>query len=379
MPLAIRSFLGSFCFLSGLGSQCFFSSSYFYAEKLTQTPTQPGDPLWFLRRQLGWVALGVITGFFAYHAPLRLIRRLAFPLSIVSFFLVCLTYFPGIGKNLMGARRWVFFFGYSFQPSELVKLALVLYLSHLLSKREEDDGISVNDPINSLLPLLIVIALMVAPVYLQNDFSTAFFILFVAFTYLFLARVRLFYFIMLSLISLPLAVILLFTKEHRVRRIIAFIDPSSDPAGAGYQVIASHDALMRGGLWGVGLGGSVKKLGGLPEAHSDFIFAVLGEEAGYLGVLFILGLFIAFAFRGFRLAKACDDRFGYYLSVGLTISIVYQAFLNIAVVGGMVPATGITLPFFSAGGSSILISLVMCALLLNISKNNLVRREARYG
>ena len=155
----------------------------------------------------------------------------------------------------------------------------------------------------------------------------------------FIARVRLVYFISIATIGLPLAAILLFTKEHRVQRIIAFLNPQQDP-DASYQVNAARSALLNGGLWGKGLGEGSKKLGGLPEAHSDFVFAVLGEEMGFLGVIFVLSVFAAFAFRGYAIALRSGDPFGYYLAFGCTTSIFYQALANIGVVSGLMPATG---------------------------------------
>jgi cell division protein FtsW len=189
------------------------------------------------------------------------------------------------------------------------------------------------------------------------------------------AQVRLLHLLLLSAFALPLGGILMFTKAHRVRRLMAFLNPLADPRGSGYQVIASQTALSGGGFWGRGLGKGIKKLGGLPEAHSDFIFAVVGEESGFLGALFVLLLFVLFAWRGYGIAFRGGESFHRYLAFGLTTVIFLQAVLNIAVVSGLMPATGIPLPFFSSGGSSMLVSLVMCGLLINLSKA--VPREGR--
>jgi cell division protein FtsW len=163
----------------------------------------------------------------------------------------------------------------------------------------------------------------------------------------------------------PITLISLFSREHRVYRIIAFLNPDFDPTGGGYQILAARRALEQGGFWGAGIGQSVRKFGGLPEAQSDFLFAVLAEELGFVGVVLVITLFLLFAGRGFHLARRQDDWFRSLLIFGLTASILYQALLNIAVVGGVVPATGVPLPFFSAGGSSLLITLGMCGLILN--------------
>ena len=244
-------------------------------------------------------------------------------------------------------------------------MAVILYLAYIFSKKEE----RINDFFNAVFPPLLVVFVFIALIYFQNDFSTAFFLLLLALAMFFIARIRVVYFILLGAVGIPLAIILILTKEHRVRRILAFLNPDMDPIGAGFQVNAAQDALINGGIWGVGLGEGIKKLGGLPEAHSDFVFAVLGEEMGFIGVMFIIALFAAFSFRGYSIALKSEDRFGYYLAFGITTAILFQALLNIAVVSGIVPATGIPLPFFSSGGSSIVMTLLMCGLLLNLSRN----------
>jgi cell division protein FtsW len=355
-------FMGLVILLVGLGLAALFSSSFYYGEY------RFGDPLHFIKRQLLFVAVGLAFAFFASRISLELVRKLIPVLVVVSFLLTALTFLPAFGKTTMGARRWIYVENFSFQPSELVKLTVIIYLAHIFSKKAD----RVNDFFQFVLPPLIICSLFILLVYLQNDFSTAFFIFFLVLIMFYVAKTRIIYFVLLATVGIPLSLILLFTKEHRVQRIIAFLDPLKDPGGASFQVNAARNALMNGGMWGKGLGEGVKKLGGLPEAHSDFIFAVLGEEMGFIGILFILAVFAAFAFRGYSAAVKSEDCFGYYLAFGLTTSILYQALLNIAVVAGLVPATGVPLPFFSSGGTSILITLIMCGLILNVSKNGAV-------
>ncbi len=358
-----------FILLVGVGISVLYSASYHFAERIF------GDPRYFLRRQIVWIALGAVGAFIAYHLSLSFLRRMIPLLLLGTLLLTLLTFFPVIGTQALGARRWITLFGYSFQPSELIKLSLVIYLASMLARKED----RLDDPVNSLLPLLIVVAGFTSLVYLQNDFSTAFFILMISFLMFFAAGIRFRYFLSMGLVGGPLSLILLFTREHRVMRLIAFLDPASDPAGAAYQVIASRSALVRGGFWGVGLGRGIKKLGGLPEAHSDFVFAVLGEEAGMLGILLVLLLFTVFLLRSFRIAGRCEDRFASYLVIGFALTIFLQALMNMGVVSGMVPATGITLPFFSSGGSSMFVSLIMAGFILNVSRNALEPTEERYG
>lgn len=350
--------------LVGMGFVVMFSSSYFYAERLV------GDAYFFLKKHVQHILLGAIAAFLAARLRLDAVRR-ATPLVLIgSLVLVLLTFVPGIGREINGARRWIDL-GVMFQPSELAKPAIVLYLAHIFTKKSD----RLDDLFNTLLPPLLVVSAFVALIYLQNDFSTAIFVLFVAFCMFFMAGVRVLYFVFLASAAVPLSIILLLTKEHRVQRIITFLDPQVDPVGVGYQVIAARSAVIQGGFWGSGLGKGVKKLGGLPYAHSDFVFAVLAEEAGFVGVLFVLTLFIALAARGFMICSACKDRYAYLLSFGVTLSLVSQALFNIAVVSGLVPATGIPLPFFSTGGSSLLVTLIMCGLLINVSRT--VRTDRR--
>jgi cell division protein FtsW len=352
-------FLGLLLLLAGAGLAAVFSSSFYYAEKLT------GDSRFFFKKHLWQLCLGGALAYIASRVSVGFMRKFTPVLLLLSFLLLCLTFVPGIGTELQGTRRWFLIFGQSFQPSELAKLSLIMYLAHLFTKNEERMG----DFFNSILPPLLIIAAFAGLVYLQNDFSTAVFVLFISLVMFFVAGIRFLYFILVGSITIPLSVILLLTKEHRVERIISFLNPQIDPVGAGYQVMAARAALIRGGIWGKGLGLGAKKLGGLPEAHSDFVFAVLGEETGFIGVIFVLTVFIAFAVRGYMIAVGRNDRYSFMLAFGLTTALATQALFNIAVVSGLVPATGIPLPFFSTGGSSIVVTLVMCGILLNLSRS----------
>ncbi len=351
--------------LVGLGLSALFSASYNWAEQIY------GDPFRLIRRQAILVLLGSFVAFLAYTVPLNVIRSIVPAMVVGALALMALTFVPGLGEEYLGGRRWFLLFGSSFQPSELVKVILVIYLAHMLDRKRD----RLDDTMNTVLPPLIVVALFGALIYLQNDFSTSVFVVLVSLLVLFVARVRLRFFFGLGMIATPLAVILLLTREHRVLRILAFIDPNLDRFGSGYQVLAAQRALEQGGLWGRGIGQGLQKFGSLPEPHSDFVFAVLGEELGYLGVVVVLGLFIAFAVKGYGLAFTATSMFRSLLAFGLTSVIVLQALLNMAVVCGLVPATGIPLPFFSHGGSAILMTLLMCGLLLNVAREEFAVRS----
>ena len=345
--------------LLGIGLSMLFTSSYVKASQYY------GDSLHFLRRQALPLGMGLAGAAIAAHISLRIVQRWMPVIVLLTMGITFLPFVPGIGQEYYGAGRWISVFGQSFQPSELVKLTLVLYLAFIFSRKAD----TIEDPVNSLLPPVIIVAIFGTLIYLQNDFSTAFFVVSVALVMFFIANVPLQYFIGLGLMTIPLAVLLLLTREHRVRRILAFLDPERDPVGAGYQILAAQEALQYGAVWGVGVGRSMQKQGGLPEAQSDFVFAIVGEELGFVGVVGIMALFILFGLRGYRIAYLVQDRFISYVAFGLTSSILLQTFLNLAVVAGMVPATGIPLPFFSAGGSSIVITLLMAGLLLNCSRH----------
>ena len=356
--------------LIGLGLSALFSASYNWAEQLY------GDPFRLLRRQALWVVLGVAVALLAYHVSLEALRSTV-PLMIAAAVgLMAMTFIPGFGEEYLGGRRWILLFGSSFQPSELVKVVLVFYLAHIFDRKQD----RLDDTVNSVLPALIVVGFFAALIYLQNDFSTAIFVASIALLVFFVAKVRLRFFISLGLIAAPLTTILLLTREHRVLRILAYIDPNLDRFGSGYQVLAAERALVQGGLWGRGVGQSLQKYGSLPEPHSDFVFAVLGEELGFVGIVLVLGLFAALAVKGYRLSFRATSVFRSLLAFGLTSLISLQALLNMAVVCGLVPATGIPLPFFSHGGSAILMTLLMSGLLLNVAREETrATREHSYG
>lgn len=350
--------------LVGVGLSALFTASYDWAEKLYS------DPLRLIRRQVVRVILGAGAAAIIYRIPLEFMRSLVPVMLIAALALMGLTFVPGLGEEYLGGRRWILLFGSSFQPSELVKFVVVFYLAHILDRKQD----RLDDTMNSVLPPLIVSGVFVALIYLQNDFSTAIFVLVLSLAMLFVGRVRIRFFLGLFVISVPLSLILLLTREHRVQRILAFLDPNLDRFGSGYQVLAAQRALEQGGFWGRGIGQSLQKFGALPEPHSDFVFAVLAEELGFVGVIAALALFVALAWKGYSLAMHARNRFRSLLAFGVTSVIVLQALLNMAVVCGLVPATGIPLPFFSHGGSAILMTLAMAGLLLNVA-----REEARDG
>lgn len=347
--------LGLVLLLVVTGLAVLLTASYDRAEGLDK------DGLFFLRKQLIAGGLGLLLAVPAARVPLRTIQRLI-PIAVIGSLILALGVFLGDGSQ--GVYRWIEIGTSTFQPSELLKLTIVLYLASMMSRNRSE----IDDVTRTLLPPFTILLVATVIVFLGNDFSTAMFIATLGLLMFFRAGVRLRYFLMLAIPLVPAGLIMLLTEEYRVNRIIAFLEPSLDPSGRGFHIRASRGALRAGGLWGAGIGAGTYKLGSLPEMSSDFVFAVAAEELGFVGVTGIIILFSVFAFFGYRVAANAKDPFRSDLAFGLTTAITFQALINFAVVVGVVPATGVPLPFFSAGGSSFLVTLVMCGLLLNVAR-----------
>ena len=344
----------------GVGFAMLFSASYSFSARVYQ------DPLYLVKRQLLWAAIGGLGAFVVSITPLEMVRRALPFILLATLGAALLPFLPVIGTRVLGSRRWITLFGMSFQPSEIVKVTLILYLASYFARREEADEMQLN----ALIPPFIVVCLFAAIILLQNDYSTAIFLVVTGLSMLFVARVRALHFALVTFFTGILGFLLLFTREHRVQRLLAYFDLSSYRSGTGYQIVNAKAALAGGGFWGRGLGRSLAKLGPLPMSHSDFIYTIIGEETGLLGALFVLILFALFAWRGFQISLRAPDSFTSYAAFGVTVAISLQALLNMAVAVGLVPTTGVTLPFFSAGGSSLFATLIMCGLLVNLSRRS---------
>jgi len=352
--------------LTGLGLATLYSGSVAYAGRLF------GDPLYFVRRQLLNVAVGIVALVVLSLIDLEFIRRQLPRLVLATFILSVLPFLPGIGVTKNGAARWFVVGPLTFQPSELVKLVLVIFLANLFAKKHNRlDEVRV-----SVVPAACMSSLFAGIVYLQNNFSTAFFILAISLTMFFVAGVSISWFLKLCAVALPFLALMVLTKEYRMERVMSFLHPERDPLGAGYQVNAALEALSVGGFWGRGIGNGIRKISSIPEVQSDFIFAVWAEEMGFIGVLAYFALIVAFAARGLIISLRARDRFRSYLGIGCTAVIFYQSIMNCAVVARVFPATGVPLPFFSSGGSSILITLCLCGLIINVSRRG---REGEEG
>ena len=318
----------------------------------------------FVTKQLMWALLGVAVMSIVMRIDYRSYRndRVVWALlGIVTVLLIAVLF----SRPVNGTRRWFGIGGLGIQPSELAKLAAVLFTAMLLDRRMH----RVNEIGYSLLPIGIVTGVLGGLILLEPDFGTAVSLLAVTGLMIFAAGLSYRYLAGAVLLSLPALYVILMSADYRRRRIFAFLDPWSDPLGDGFQIIQSLIAVGTGGVTGRGLMGGVQKLFYLPEPHTDFIYAVIGEELGLLGTTVVLMCFCVITWRGFRASMLAPDGFGSLLALGLTLMIVLQAFVNISVVLGLMPTKGITLPLVSHGGSSLLINLLALGVLLNISQH----------
>jgi len=318
---------------------------------------------YFLLRQLGWATAGILAMVAAMKIDYRRYKNPAIVFSLLGLTTLMLisVFFLDRAHN---THRWIHFGSFSFQPSELAKPALILFLAYFLENRTS----SMNDCRNTLLPALLPTLLFLALIVFQPDLGTAIACAAITGCMLFFGGLNLRYLGYAFAASLPLLYVLIFHVAYRRDRILAFLDPYSDPQGKGFHIIQSLIAVSTGGITGLGLMEGKQKLFYLPEPHTDFIFAVTAEELGLVGSLILVLLFAVVLWRGVRTAICTQDMFGRFLVVGITSMVVVQAFINISVVLGLMPTKGIPLPFVSYGGSSLFITLACVGVLLNVSK-----------
>ena len=323
------------------------------------------DSAYYLKRQLMWLVVALGAAYFAYSIDYHKLKRFAPVLLVLSTLSLILVLIPHVGILANGARRWLGAGPVSIQPSEFAKLALVLYLAAMLSSRGE----RITSLVRGLFPLCIPMGLMVVLVLREPDMGTASLLAMVAFAMFFAAGARIEHLSLILLSTAPIIALSVLSSPYKRARILAFIDPWKDPQNTGFHIVQSLLALGSGGIAGAGLGASRAKFFYLPEQYTDFIYAVLGEELGLVGALSVLVLFLIFAYRAVRIALGAPDRFGFFLAIGCTALIVIQAFMNIGVVTSSWPVTGVPLPFVSFGGSSLVVSLVSAALIINVGRH----------
>ncbi len=348
--------LFSVLFLVGIGIVMVYSASSAVAlEKF-------GSDVYFLKRQAVFSLLGILALVVCGHVPFRLYRALTYPILFLALGLLIVVLIPGLGLSAGGAQRWLKIGPISFQPVEAAKLALVIFLAYSLTKKEELlDKFSIG-----FVPHVMILAVFAILLLLQPDFGSV--VIFSVLTWLmmFVAGVPLRYLMSALVVLLPAFYLAMIKAPYRFRRLMSFLDPWAYPADEGYQIIHSLMAFGSGGIWGAGIGKGYQKLFYLPEPHTDFIFAVIGEELGFWGVIFILGLYAMILWRGIRIACNCEDHFGMLLAMGITFALALQISINLGVCLGLLPTKGLTLPFLSYGGTSLLINMAAVGVLMNV-------------
>ncbi|HVM41843.1 MAG TPA: putative lipid II flippase FtsW [Acidimicrobiia bacterium] len=327
----------------------------------------------FFTRQLLFTAIGVVAFLVASRFDYRRLARLAGPLLVVTVGLLLLVFVPGLGVHVSGSSRWISLGPFNLQPSELAKLAVLVFGADVLARRAD----LVDDWRLALRPVLLVFGGLALIVMKQPDMGTTIVLAIIVATLLFAGGVPVRHLLPIGGAGLAAAVILAFSAPYRRARVLSFLDPFSDPGNTGYQAVQSLIAFGSGGLFGVGLGAGRAKWLFLPNAHTDFIFSIIGEELGLVGALFVVALFVAFAVLGLRTAARARDRFGFLLATAITVWIVGQAVINMGAAIGLLPVTGVPMPFVSFGGSALVTVMAASGVLVNIAKQSveLERRE----
>ena len=356
--------------LTIIGLMMIYSTTFYLGYQLHNQPT------YFFLRQLVWVGLGVVAllvmARIEYHAWVKLsIPMMAGTLLMLGAVLL-------IGSEKFGGQRWLL--NGSVQPSEIAKLAIIIYMANWLASKNE----KIKKVTYGLAPFAILLGFIIGLIVLQHDLSTAILIALTAFSMFFIAGGEVWQMLVSGALAGTTFVFLITRSAYRLARITAFLDPFSDTLGQNYQIQQILIGLGSGGISGVGLGASRQKFGAIPAAHTDGIFAILGEELGFIGALVVISLFAFLAYRGFKISLAAPDIFGAILAAGITASLIFQALINVGVVTATLPFTGIPLPFISFGGSSMLVSMASVGLLLSISRRTTphyesVRKEADYA
>ncbi|MFM8540599.1 MAG: putative lipid II flippase FtsW [Nitrospira sp.] len=334
------------------------------------------DPIYFLKRHLAWLGFGFLLLQITARVDYMVWKRLAVPVLGLTAILLVLVLIPSLGVMAKGARRWIRLGPVSIQPAEMVKLAAILYMALYLTKREG----KLADFASGFLPPLIVTGMLAGLVLLQPDLGTVVVVGAVAYAMLFLGGARVSHLFSVVPVALAAVAVLVWRSPYRLQRLMTFLDPGKDPTGAGFQVNQSFLAFGSGGAFGVGLGEGQQKLFFLPEAHTDFVLALVGEELGLAGTAAIIALFGILVFRGFQIAGRAREPFGRHLAYGITLLIGFQALTNAGVATGLLPTKGLTLPLVSYGGSSLLVTLTAIGILLSISRDRQGGRQVgRHG
>jgi cell division protein FtsW len=341
--------------LLAMGLIMVFSASS-EAARVTQ-----GNAYHFIQRQMIWAVIGLGAMFFMTNFHYKKLQRLALPILVMTLFLlVVVLFFPPVN----GARRWISLGFMGFQPSEVAKVAVVIFFAHALSMNYK----KLKFFWKGLVPYLLVLAVIAGFLMLQPHFSAVVVIVIVGSIVLLIAGAKIWHFIGLGILATPVAIWAIVSEPYRMQRITAFIDPFKDKLGDGWQIIQSLYAIGSGGIFGLGLGRSRQKFLYIPEPHNDFIFSILAEELGLIGVTVVIGLFMMLVYRGIKIAMNAPDMFASLAAIGIISLVAVQVIINIAVVTSVMPVTGMPLPFFSYGGTTLLINMMAMGIMMNISR-----------
>ena len=346
--------------LVGIGILMIGSASMVYARD------NYGDDYYFLKRQVVWLAAGLLFFRIGCRIDYHYFRKYSRLILLAGLALLLLVFIPGLGRSAGGARRWLNLAGFSFQPSELAKYLLIIYLADLLARHQDRS----EKLACGFLPPLTVIGIAAVLIISQPDLGSALSISLVGMIMLFAAGARIVHLLSLAVLSLPALYLLIFRVAYRRQRILSFLNPQADSQGAGFQIIQSLLALGSGGIRGVGLGESRQKLFYLPACSTDFIFSILGEELGLIGTLLVVALFFGLLWTGFSIARKAPDLYGCLLAGGITSMLALQAFINMGVSTGILPTKGLPLPFVSYGGSNLICSFLAAGILFNIASHH---------
>src|SRR5690625_2674952 len=345
-----------------MGLVMVYSSSHIWAEY------KYADQLFFIKRQLIFASLGIICMLFIMNIPYHFWKKYSKFILLICFVLLIIVKIPGVGIVRGGAQSWIGVGAFSIQPSEFMKLGLIIFLAKSLADHQN----YITSFKKGCLPAIQLVLTAFGLIMLQPDLGTGVVLVLTCCIMIFVAGARISHFVGLSFIGIIGFALLILSAPYRIKRITAFLNPWEDPLGDGFQIIQSLYAIGPGGLMGVGLGNSLQKYFYLPEPQTDFIFAILGEELGFIGGTFIIILFAVLFWRGIKVALEAPDSFGRYAALGIVSMLTIQVMINISVVIGLIPVTGITLPFLSYGGSSLTLTLCSVGILLNISMHTKV-------
>jgi cell division protein FtsW len=328
------------------------------------------DPYYFFKQQLLGLGIGLLFLFLFQRIDYHIWKRFVVPIFFAALGLLVLVFIPGFGTKVYGAARWVQFGPISFQPSEVMKLSIILYLAAWLSNK---DKMRAADFFEGLVPFLAILSVVSFLIIKQPDTGTLGLILVISLAIFFASGASISHIFTLLLGGLAFLAILIKVAPYRMQRFFVYLNPEYDPRGFGYQITQALLAIGSGGIFGMGLGQSRQKFNYLPEPVTDSIFAILGEEFGLIGAIIVIALFLFVAWRGFVIASHAPDQFGRLVAVGIVSWIVFQAFINMTAITGLIPLTGIPLPFISYGGTSLAVLLAAVGILLNISKSAIIK------